>query len=77
MKQDAPVYGLFSLESDELCTKACPNHGKGQQVWAAGACLFAQELELSLRIVVHRDATHNTQGQGAPCSGFESIFTAS
>jgi hypothetical protein len=33
VKQDAPVYGLFHLESDELCGKPGANFGKRQQSW--------------------------------------------
>ena len=33
VKQEAPVYGFFTLESDELCGKKGANHGKRQQVW--------------------------------------------
>ena len=33
LKQDALVYSFFSLESDELCGKAGPHHGKRQQQW--------------------------------------------
>jgi hypothetical protein len=48
VRQDAPVYSFFSLESDELCGKPGPNHGKRQQVWrcaiktASGDCCNAQ-----------------------------------
>eukprot|EP00966_Prymnesium_polylepis_P130017 3006745-Prymnesium_polylepis.1 len=33
VKQDAPVYGFYSLDLDELSGKPGPNHGKRQQVW--------------------------------------------
>jgi hypothetical protein len=34
VKQDAAIYGCFHLESDELCGKPGPQHGKRQQVWS-------------------------------------------
>jgi hypothetical protein len=33
LKQEAPVYAFFSLNSDELCGKPGPHHGKRQQTW--------------------------------------------
>mgnify|MGYP007078090933 CR=1 FL=1 len=33
VKQDAPIYGLFDMASDELCGTAGANYGKRQQVW--------------------------------------------
>eukprot|EP00966_Prymnesium_polylepis_P095808 2219815-Prymnesium_polylepis.1 len=33
VKQNAPVYSLFFLESDELCGTLGANYGKRQQVW--------------------------------------------
>uniref|UniRef100_A0A7S0PWW4 Uncharacterized protein n=1 Tax=Coccolithus braarudii TaxID=221442 RepID=A0A7S0PWW4_9EUKA len=33
LRQEAPVFSFFSLESDELCGKPGPHHGKRQQVW--------------------------------------------
>ena len=44
VKQEAPVYGFFTLESDELCCKPGANHGKRQQVWRCAVVCDNGEL---------------------------------